>query len=594
MLRPRVRSRAGQVLLIVAMSAVALAGVAGLAIDGARILVEQRNLQNAVDGAALTGALDLGPGAGSSQLSTALDDTVYAIEQSLGLDFSNNYTVGHHLVSNPCHGVGCNSGTSPSGPYNPSNAGSGPCCNNWVDRSGAYTLTVTTPYTYVGTVEPEAFIKVILIHNLTLVIAPGFGAVPVRVQTIARNHAIPYAIFDFKRNDKADMSANGATTLTANKRVGVNGSVSMPTNSLTFNCTTPPTPSGYGGDLWEYTVPATGPITAGSITENGCPGSVSPSLYKALGGYLFPPNVHLPNDPCLTISCGAVQGSITISGTEVLTPTRSSDPTQGIGPRYSLVTVPNSATLILQPGVYFFEGTASSSGLRVASGGILETGDCYLDPVNPPACWTPQSGVAPTVCTAGPLLDPVYGGHPFHCTADDDFGVLLVFWPAGAATDPSSSCTNVNPTGSTNYYCLEPAGSSGSYNQLLVQGGGIIFISSSPKYHAVSIYVDASHPSPSATWNFTRPTDLSPAGCVSNACALQIGLGSHVVYVQGGSSSSINGAILAPDDNSFLGGAGSGDGFGQILAYTTSFIGNAAIVEGYNPVALAYVPVIVQ
>ncbi len=183
MLRPRVRSRAGQVLLIVAMSAVALAGVAGLAIDGARILVEQRNLQNAVDGAALTGALDLGPGAGSSQLSTALDDTVYAIEQSLGLDFSNNYTVGHHLVSNPCHGVGCNSGTSPSGPYNPSNAGSGPCCNNWVDRSGAYTLTVTTPYTYSGTVEPEAFIKVILIHNLTLVIAPGFVPSPTQSST---------------------------------------------------------------------------------------------------------------------------------------------------------------------------------------------------------------------------------------------------------------------------------------------------------------------------------------------------------------------------------------------------------------------------
>ncbi len=589
--RHRARSRAGQVLLIVAMSAVALFGMAALAIDGARILVEQRNLQNAVDGAALTGALDLGPGAGSSQLSTALDDTVYAIEQALGLDFSNNYTVGHYLGTNPCHGVGCSSGTSPSGPYNPSNAGSSPCCNSWVDRSGAYTLTVTTPYTYSGTVEPEAFIKVILIHNLNLVIAPGFGAVPVRVQTIARNHAIPYAIFDFKHNDKADMSANGSTTLTANKRVGNNGSVSMPTNSLTFNCTTPPTPSGYGGDLWEYVVPATGPITGGSITENGCPAG-STSAYRALGGYIFPPNVHLPADPCLSVACGPVQGTISVSGTMILTPTRSSDPTQPFGPRYSTVNVSGAGNiLVLQPGVYFFEGTANGSGLRVTSGGTAETGDCYLDVL--PSCWTKGSGTPP-VCTAGSLPLAIGGSAPFHCTADYDFGVLLVFWPAGTATDPNASCTNVNPTGSTNYYCTEPAGSSGSYSQLQVQAGASLFISSSPKYHAVSVFVDPSHPSPSTTWNFTKPTDLSAAGCVSLNCALQIGLGSHTIYVQGGGSISINGAILAPDDNTFLGGGGSGDGYGQILTYTTSFIGNAAIIEGYNPVALAYVPVIVQ
>ena len=42
------------------------------------MLVEQRGLQNGADGAALTGALDLGPGAGSDQTAWALDDTVYA------------------------------------------------------------------------------------------------------------------------------------------------------------------------------------------------------------------------------------------------------------------------------------------------------------------------------------------------------------------------------------------------------------------------------------------------------------------------------------------------------------------------------------
>ena len=127
----------GQIAVTFALACVAIFAVVALAIDGARVLVEQRGLQNGLDGAALTGALDLGPGATSDQTSWALDDTVYAVERTLGIDFSNNYAapspfnVGHRLLggATACSPNACTA-SSPApgpGPYNPSNAAS-PCC----------------------------------------------------------------------------------------------------------------------------------------------------------------------------------------------------------------------------------------------------------------------------------------------------------------------------------------------------------------------------------------------------------------------------------------------------------------------------------
>jgi hypothetical protein len=67
-----------------------------------------------------------------------------------------------------------------------------------------------------------------------------------------------------------------------------------------------------------------------------------------------------------------------------------------------------------------------------------------------------------------------------------------------------------------------------------------------------------------------------------------------VVNVGGGGVISINGAIVAPDDNLSLGGGTSGSGYGQIISYTLSTQGSSPLNESYNPLALAYSPVIVQ
>jgi len=184
------------------------------------------------------------------------------------------------------------------------------------------------------------------------------------------------------------------------------------------------------------------------------------------------------------------------------------------------------------------------------------------------------------------------GSLTFACKSPD-FGALLVFYPAGSDLTASNSCTGVNPAGSTNKYCTKTPSSSGGSNQLSIMGGSSIYVSSSPRYHNVAVFVDESHAN-GTSLNFTASTSLSNAGCASSSCADQIGLGSHVVIVNGGGNISILGAIVAPDDNVQLGGASGGSGYGQVISYTLSTIGNGTIVESYNPAALAYSPVIVQ
>jgi hypothetical protein len=251
--------------------------------------------------------------------------------------------------------------------------------------------------------------------------------------------------------------------------------------------------------------------------------------------------------------------------------------------------------------VYFFEGSAAGSGfLNQAS--TATTVDCYGAAYNltTPTCWTGGGGTGPTgLCpvlgvVSTPALPRADTGLPFTftCPPDGDFGVLFVFYPAGV--DHTATCTNVNPAASTNYYCAPGGGSpaSGTSNQFFLKAGSSVYMSSSIRYHNVSIQVDQNRAF--SSYNFTASTAYSGSGCASITCYNQIGLGSNCINVQGNGNISINGAMLAPDDNLSLSGGSGGDGYGQILGYTVALNGNVAINERYNPVALAYAPVIVQ
>ena len=577
----RLGGQRGQVLVIFGVSAVALFAVVALAIDGGRMLMDQRALQNAADGAALLAASDIGPGASDIEQGWAEDDAVLAVERSLSISFANKYSgEAHRLIGGP---GSCGNACSP--PWGPT-----ACCTNWADTTNTYVLSITTPLAF-GSAEPEAIVQIRLVHHMSLLIGGQlWPQIDVNVQSTARNYAIPYAIFTFKHNDNYDLDGNGGASLSANKRIGANGSAH--TGGMTFTCLVPPGGGAtrWGGDFWSVQpmTPAPKDAPISGTKENTCPAPGTAAGTVTLPTYLLPPTVHLPDDPCLLVPnpCGAaqaVQGALTVSGTQMLTPTIPADPSQPLGPRYSTVTVSGAGNVLyLQPGVYFFEGTTLNSGLQILSSGTVVTGDCY-------AAGGPTLPNCSSMAVCGIVMTPLVGGasNVFKCGAGNDMGVLLVFWPHGAA---DAACVPLSYPNASYPYCQWSA-LSGADNQLHIQGQGNLYITSSPRYHSVVVFVDPKHAS--STWNFTLAATLPP-GFTTQTDAAQLGNGSNVVYVQGGGNISVVGATYAPQDNLFLGGATGGKGYGQLLAYYIHYQGNAAIVESYNPLALVYAPVIVR
>jgi hypothetical protein len=447
-----------------------------------------------------------------------------------------------------------------------------------------------------------------VVHKLPLVIGgfiwPSLG---VHVQSTARNFAVPYSLFMFKHWDPKDYSAVGGSGFNTDQKAGDNGGTTfVGLSAFTFQCLAKGSGAwGYGGDLWEGVPSASANINGASVKGGKCTGLNSgwtPSLDMTLSPLESPPPVHLPPDPYGCVAgvgacAAAIDVTVATGGLAILRPTIPADPSQGRGPRYG--TVSNSGTLVLAPGVYFFEGSANGSGLLTQQG-TTTTVDCYGAAYNlaTPTCWAGGGGAGPTgLCpvlgaTSLPALPADTGPYTFTCPSDGDFGVLLVFYPAGV--EHTATCLNVNPLLSTNYYCVSGAGNpiSGSSNQFFVKAGSSVYLSSSNRYHNVSIEVDQNHAF--SNYNFTASAAYTGTGCASITCYNQIGLGSNCVLVQGNGNISINGAILAPDDNLSLSGGSGGDGYGQILGYTVGLNGTVTINERYNPIALAYAPVIVQ
>jgi hypothetical protein len=279
----RLGGRRGQVLVIFGLSAVAIFGIVALAIDGGRMLMDQRSLQNAGDGAALLAASDIGPGADTTQRGWAQDDAVLSVERSLSIDFSNNYTgKPHRLIG----GVGNCLPAACSPPWSPT-----ACCTNWADTTNGYLFSITTPRAF-GTAEPEAVVQIRLVHHMSLMIGGSlWPQIDVSANSTARNYAIPYAIFTFKHNDEHDLEANGSASLSANKRIGSNGAAYK--GAMDFTCLVPPSGGAtrWGGDLFSYAVLPSG-ASAPTITgtkENTCPSPGTLSSRVALGAMCFRP-----------------------------------------------------------------------------------------------------------------------------------------------------------------------------------------------------------------------------------------------------------------------------------------------------------------
>jgi Flp pilus assembly protein TadG len=104
-MKPKLFKEGGQALIIIALAAIALFGIAGLAIDGSAKFSDRRHAQNAADAAALAAALSKGAGA---------DETTWKFKAKQVAD-DNGYD--SNLVSNTVTVYNCTDSGSSCGAY---------------------------------------------------------------------------------------------------------------------------------------------------------------------------------------------------------------------------------------------------------------------------------------------------------------------------------------------------------------------------------------------------------------------------------------------------------------------------------------------
>ncbi len=225
------RRQRGQALILVAMAVLVLTAILALALDGGRIYLDRRQLQDAADAGALAGAEQL----------QVLPYPSYAAAHTQALQF---------VVNNL-------PGTSTSGLTAPSAASWGP-----LNIGASYTVSMNaTPITY----------QVTLQHSIATVIAPVHGFAPtmqLQVQATAENGTLPFALVLLQRTyspNYANLVMNGApVTLVLNggggaaDRGGVysNASANLGQGTIQFGSgSCPPNPPGTGnnGEIWAVT-----------------------------------------------------------------------------------------------------------------------------------------------------------------------------------------------------------------------------------------------------------------------------------------------------------------------------------------------------
>lgn len=383
------RRQRGQAVVLVAVSVLLLAAILMLALDAGSEYLDRRQMQSAVDAAALAGA-----------------------ELLMGLPPNNSAT--HYqglstLVANL-------PGTSLPG-----------SCNSVATCPNSATLSVSLG-TYTATLQVVSSWKyrVQLQHSHATAVAPihGFQAtIPIVVLAIAQNQNLPYAIvlLNDQFNNYANLTMSGSpVSLTLANAGGVsatrggvfsNESINpasgdiyfAPSSSGNTSCGT----GGTAGDLWAVSeAPTPDNTNVQDETYCGAAGGTSPSYSIRTATRLSYPNYPEP------VACN--QPSCTYSG-----PTISSGTTAALcpGTYTNDIVVQNNATALLLPGIY-----------RVSAGGVVVNGTLRT--------LTPSDFSGTTYSGPIPL-----GGWSAFCsapTSSADLGVIIEIYPA--KNDTMSTC----------------------------------------------------------------------------------------------------------------------------------------------------------
>jgi hypothetical protein len=316
------RKQSGQAVVLVAVAVLVLTAILALALDGGGIYLDKRQLQNAVDAAALAGA-----------------ELLMAAPPS----YTNIHNQGiANLVKNiPGTSI---SGTvcSPNCPNTATIGTPGGSGIGTINLGAGYfaELEVNTSYTY----------RVSLWHTHPVAVAPIHGfqsTITLAARATAQNANLPYAVVLLQDKPVYAQFSNfningtpGGITLQggggAADRGGIFSNASIaPGNgapSITFG---PYPPGGTAGDLWavnESAADSTALNAAGRVVGQQTAGALPRSAT----------HIDFPNYPEPPPSAASYNGSTVISGTTYLCP----------GQYTNQISVNTGATAVLLPGVY--------------------------------------------------------------------------------------------------------------------------------------------------------------------------------------------------------------------------------------------------
>jgi Putative Flp pilus-assembly TadE/G-like len=352
------RKQSGQAVVLVAVAVLVLTAILALALDGGGIYLDKRQLQNAVDAAALAGA-----------------ELLMAAPPS----YSNVHNQGiQNLVKNipgtSISGTAC----SPSCPNQPTIGTPGGSGIGTITLGAGYfaELEVPTSYTY----------RVTLWHTHPVVVAPIHGfqsTITLAARATAQNANLPYAVVLLQDKPAYSQFSNfningtpGGITLNytgsnPNDRGGIFSNASIApgngTPSITFS------PGGNQGDLWAVNE------SASDRTALNQPGRVTGYQAETAGNLPFSAS-HLdfpnyPEPPPLAVS---YNGKTVVTGTDYLCP----------GQYTNAISVQNGATGIMFPGVYQIQANGASIQGTLRT---FNSTDTYPPPTTCPGVSTPLS-----------------------------------------------------------------------------------------------------------------------------------------------------------------------------------------------------------
>jgi hypothetical protein len=339
------RKQSGQAVVLVAVAVLVLTAILALALDGGGIYLDKRQLQNAVDAAALAGA-----------------ELLMAVPPS----YRNVHNQGiQNLVKNipgtSISGTAC----SPSCPNQPTVGTPGGNGVGTISLGAGYfaELEVPTSYTY----------RVSLWHTHPVAVAPIHGfqsTITLAARATAQNANLPYAVVLLQNkpayaqwHDFQISGTPGAVVLQGGGSPGDDRGGIFSNASIDAGTGTPAisfSPSGNAGDLWA--VNESGADQGGLNTAGRVAGQQTPGPVPQVGS-----NLDFPGYP-EAVAPATSYGSTTVSsGTQVLCPGRYT----------SQLNVSSGATAILFPGVYHVNGNVNVQGtLRTLTSSDLPITTC--------------------------------------------------------------------------------------------------------------------------------------------------------------------------------------------------------------------------